>query len=85
MATIQGPIVVRVNTVTTYIAIPTGCVQYTWTLSGGGQILNGQGSDCINIQWNAPGQWSLQVSMQLPNGQTDLAVIVITADDDEVV
>ncbi|MEO8148430.1 MAG: PKD domain-containing protein [Bacteroidia bacterium] len=28
---------------------------YTWSLSGGGNIISGQGSNSINVQWTSPG------------------------------
>ena len=40
---------------------------YTWTLSGGGSIIAGQGSSLIDVVWTTPGEWLLNCDIYNEN------------------
>ena len=64
-ADIEGPEVSEVNSIATYCNVcPEGfdmsCLLYTWTAEHCGQIVEGQGTECIEVLWtdyNINGGW----------------------------
>jgi hypothetical protein len=58
-----------------------GMSNYQWTISSGGVITSGQGTDTVLVTWNTPGNQTISVSYTTPKGCTPvtpglLAVIV---------
>lgn len=44
---------------------------YAWTLTGGGSISSGQGSNQISVNWNTAGSWQVSVTETGANGCPD--------------
>jgi hypothetical protein len=51
-----------VNSTQNYYVVNTAGSTYNWVLSAGGTITGGQGSESININWNAAGSYTLTVT-----------------------
>lgn len=69
---ISGMDTVCVGTITTLCTPPDLNAQdFTWTLPAGAQIIGGQGTNCIDVEWLAPGSGDLCVSA---SGNCGLAV-----------
>ncbi|MCX6287568.1 MAG: gliding motility-associated C-terminal domain-containing protein [Bacteroidetes bacterium] len=45
-----------------------GMLNYQWSVSAGGQIISGQGTNSIAVSWTGPGTESVSVSFTNPNG-----------------
>ena len=67
MYQIQGPLNVNVGAQSTYSVIPADGTSYAWTVSGC-NILSGQGTSSIIVQWTQVGQGSIQVDVSTPSG-----------------
>ena len=52
---------------TTYTTEP-GWQTYTWNISAGGTINSGIGTNSVNVTWNTPGLWSINVNYSLGTG-----------------
>ena len=55
---INGPVAVCVNSPASY-STTAGMTDYTWTISPGGTITSGTGTDQITVQWNTEGPQSI--------------------------
>jgi hypothetical protein len=51
---------------------------YTWTISAGGAITSGQGTNSITVSWNTDGSQSLGVSYKNSNGCSGSVTSTIT-------
>jgi uncharacterized protein (TIGR02145 family) len=71
--TITGPLSVCANSTATY-STEAAMTNYTWTISGGGIITLGIGTNNITVQWGALiGTYSIQVNYNNANGCTAAA------------
>ena len=73
MHQIQGPLNVNVGVQYTYSVIPADGLGYVWTVTGC-NIISGQGTPSILVQWTLVGQGSIQVDVSTPTGD-DIVVI----------
>ncbi|TRZ74261.1 MAG: T9SS C-terminal target domain-containing protein [Bacteroidetes bacterium] len=73
--TISGP-----NPACTFIpyvySTQAGMTGYTWTISAGGVITSGAGTNAISILWNTPGAQNVSVNYLNANGCTAAAAVV---------
>ncbi len=51
---------------------------YTWSVSGGGSIVDGQGSNTASIQWNTPGTYTVSVIASNTCGNSAPQTIEVT-------
>jgi hypothetical protein len=51
----------------------TGMFSYVWSVTAGGTILNGQGTENIQVAWNVPGPGEVSVTYTSPSGCPALA------------
>lgn len=58
---ITGPAAVCHNDVTQYSTNGVAGNTYTWSVSGGNTIVNGQGTPNAQVRWNAPGSYTISV------------------------
>ncbi len=58
---ISGPIVACITNTYTYNTA-AGMSGYTWTVSSGGQIMSGAGTNAITVKWNSAGSQSVSVT-----------------------
>ena len=77
MHQIQGPLQVKVGDLSNYSVIPADGTSYVWTVVGC-NILDGQGTPAIDVQWTIPGQGSIQVAVTTGSG-IDVVVIDVLA------
>ena len=56
----------------------SGMSDYTWTISAGGAITSGQGTNSITVSWNTDGSQSLGVSYKNSNGCSGSVTSTIT-------
>jgi trimeric autotransporter adhesin len=59
--TITGPTVACITSTYTY-STQTGMSGYVWTVSAGGQIMSGAGTNTVHIKWNNTGSQSVTVT-----------------------
>lgn len=66
------------NTIT--YSTQSGQTNYQWTVSTGGQLLSGQGTNSISVKWNSSGNQSVGVNYTNPFGCTAIspAILAIT-------
>lgn len=74
MASIIGPVQVQVGEIVTYTLSPEYGIAHTWAVDGG-TIIGGQGSCSIQVQWTRVGPGQVQVTVQKPQGGTDIIII----------
>ena len=60
--TISGPTVLCVSPQPQTYYTETGMTNYTWNVSSGGVIANGQGTNMIQVTWNQPGVQTVNVN-----------------------
>ena len=65
--TITGPASVCLNSTTTYIT-EGGMTGYSWTVSAGGTITGGAGTNSINVNWTTTGNKTITVNYTAANG-----------------
>lgn len=65
--TINGDVEVCLNDTEVY-STESGMYQYQWSISSGGQIIAGQGTNQITIRWNVAGNHDISVVYQTPSG-----------------
>lgn len=58
---ITGPAVACITSTRTY-STADGMTNYAWTVSSGGQIMTGAGTDSVTVKWNNAGAQSISVS-----------------------
>jgi hypothetical protein len=73
MEQILGPIEVKVGQVCNYTLSPP-CLPCIWVVDGG-QIISGQNSCDIQVQWTRSGPGQVQANIQNPQGGTDIIII----------
>ena len=73
MHQIQGPLNVTLGVESTYSVVPADGTSYVWTVSGC-DIISGQGTASIIVQWTQLGQGSIQVEVSMPSGD-DIIII----------
>jgi hypothetical protein len=66
--TITGLQNVCVGSGTSNYSTETGMTGYSWTVSAGGQITSGSGTNSIQVSWNNPGNQSVSVTYINTNG-----------------
>lgn len=73
MEQILGPIQVKLGQICTYTLSPpnTPC---TWVVDGG-QILSGQSTCDIQVQWTRSGPGQVQATIVSPQGGTNIIII----------
>ena len=79
--TITGSTTLCVNSGSYFYSTEAGMTNYTWTVSAGGTIIWGAGTNQIEISWNIAGAQTVTVNYTNPNGcsaptPTSLAVTV---------
>jgi RHS repeat-associated protein len=52
----------------------TGFSSYTWSVSGGGYITTGQGTNTVNVNWTTGGQWTVYLTCTNSYGCTNSPV-----------
>ncbi len=67
--TISGPASVCLGSTHTYTTEP-GMTGYNWTVSAGGAINSGQGSNTVSVTWSSSGSRTLRVTYTNTNGCT---------------
>ena len=77
MHQIQGPLQVNVGNQYVYSVIPADGTAYYWTVTGC-DIVSGQGTPSITVNWTLVGTGSIQVDV-LTTGGNDIVVIDPTA------
>jgi hypothetical protein len=65
--TITGSTSLCVNSGYYFYTTESGMNNYTWTISPGGTILAGLGTNSIMVAWNAAGAQSVSVNLQIPS------------------
>lgn len=81
-ASISGNTPVCFGTQTYTAATVAGATGYTWSVSGGGSIANGQGTPSAGINWTSEGTWTVSVTAQNQCGSslaTTYTVVVLPA------
>ncbi|HTX87997.1 MAG TPA: hypothetical protein VMC08_03330, partial [Bacteroidales bacterium] len=73
--TVSGPAAVCLNSTTTYTT-EAGKSNYSWMVSAGGTITGGQGTNSVNILWNATGPQTVTVNFVDANGCTAVSPTV---------
>ena len=68
LPSITGPDSVCVNTIDHGYKTESGMSNYTWTVSSGGVITAGVGTDSITVSWNAAGAKTVSVNYTNSNG-----------------
>jgi hypothetical protein len=53
---------VCVNSGYSYYSTQSGMTNYSWSISGGGNITGGQGTNQVQVVWNATGTWNISVT-----------------------
>ncbi|MDP4280597.1 MAG: T9SS type A sorting domain-containing protein [Bacteroidota bacterium] len=71
--TITGPNSACVSTNAVTYSTEAGMNSYAWTISSGGTIISGTGTNQISVQWTAAGSQSLTVTYASPEGCTPFA------------
>ncbi len=66
--TISGPITVCANSDSEVYFAESGMTNYTWTVSAGGVITSGQGTDSIHVNWGNPGNAVISVTCTSTRG-----------------
>jgi len=75
---LSGPLSVCANSIANY-ATEAAMTNYNWTISGGGVITAGAGTNNITVQWGAAiGTYSIQVNYHNANGCTAISPSVKT-------
>ncbi|MFZ0280744.1 MAG: cohesin domain-containing protein, partial [Bacteroidales bacterium] len=64
---ITGPALVCNGSSGNVYNAPTGMNNYVWTVTGGGFITAGDGTDHITVTWTSAGVWSIIVSYDVPS------------------
>jgi len=80
-AEISGPIRLCPNTMTDYSTgiHPRG--QYIWSVTPGGVIMNGQGTNTISVQWSRPGVERVVLTVISEFGCIDTSSLLVTIND----
>lgn len=68
--TITGPASACINSTTNSYSTGTGMSNYVWTVSAGGTITGGAGTNTITVTWNTSGAQTVSVNYQNANGCT---------------
>ena len=55
------------NSTATYTTPLVAGNTYLWSVSAGGTIISGQGTNTITVQWNTPGPQTVQVIEAIPS------------------
>ncbi|MDP4280894.1 MAG: C1 family peptidase [Bacteroidota bacterium] len=66
--TITGPATACVSTSSQTYYTESGMTNYTWTVSGGGNIVSGQGTNSVTVNWNLSGAQTISVNYTNSNG-----------------
>lgn len=72
--TISGP-ASACTTIASVYTTQAGMTSYTWSVSAGGSITSGLGTNSINVLWNAAGSQTVSVNYTNANGCTALAPV----------
>jgi uncharacterized repeat protein (TIGR01451 family) len=67
---ITGPVSPIVNTTGNIYTTQSGMTGYIWTVSAGGTITGGAGTNAISVTWNTVGAQTVSVNFTTPNGCT---------------
>ncbi len=74
--TITGPATACTNQAPGVYTTEAGMTGYIWTISVGGTIVSGAGTNAISVVWNAPGPQTVSVNYTDANGCTAAAPVV---------
>ncbi len=66
--TITGPGIVCANTANIIYSTEPGMTNYNWTVSIGGTIISGAGTNAVTVSWPYPGNRTVSVSYTNPTG-----------------
>ena len=68
--TITGPASTCINSIGNIYTTETGMSNYVWTISAGGTITAGAGTNAVTVTWNTLGAQTINVSYKNTNGCT---------------
>lgn len=78
LPTITGPTNPCLGTGNSIYSTQDGMTNYTWTVSPGGTLVSGSGTDSIEVQWNITGSQSVGVNYTNASGCQALAPTVLS-------
>ncbi len=73
--TVSGPASACPGTTNNVYTTQSGQTSYVWTVSAGGTITNGAGTNSITVKWNTPGSQSVTVNYNNASGCSALAPV----------
>jgi hypothetical protein len=75
--TVSGPSTVCTNSGTVVYSTESGMATYDWTISSGGTIVSGKGTNAIEVRWDAAGNQTVGVNFKNQLGCTSNAPAVM--------